>query len=56
MLGRLAAADDRSLGDYIRRLTMTGLRTVNPTAAMELEQARKIHREQMNLNFNGGVK
>ena len=51
LLGRLAAADDRSLGDYIRRLTMTGLRTANPTAAAELEAIRRAHREQMNLNL-----
>lgn len=56
VLGRLAALDDRSLGDYIRRLTITGLKVLNPGAALELEQARKLHREQMNLNFNGGEK
>lgn len=55
-LARLAAADDRSLGDFIRRLTMTGLKTVNPAAAIELEGMRRQHREQMNLNFNGGAK
>lgn len=55
-LGRLAAADDRSLGDFIRRMTMLGLKMTNPQQAVELELVRKRHREQMNLNFTGGAK
>lgn len=51
MLGRLAAADDRSLGDYIRRMTVIGLKMTNPAVAVELEQARKAHREQLNLKL-----
>lgn len=51
VLGRLAAADDRSLGDYIRRMTVIGLKMTNPAVAVELEQARKAHREQLNLKL-----
>jgi len=56
LLGRLAAADDRSLGDFIRRLTMTGLRVSHPTAALELDAIRRAHREQMNLNLKFNAK
>jgi hypothetical protein len=47
ILGRLALADDRSLGDFIRRLVITGLRTTNPVAAADMETARRKHYEQM---------
>jgi len=51
ILGRLALADDRSLGDFIRRLVITGLRTTNPTAASDMETARRKHYEQQFLNL-----
>jgi hypothetical protein len=51
VLGKLAAADDRSLGDYMRRLTMAGLRQANPAAAVELENIRRAHHEQKTLHL-----
>ncbi|MGA2751624.1 MAG: hypothetical protein ABSG59_22895 [Verrucomicrobiota bacterium] len=50
ILGRLALADDRSLGEYVRRLILTGLRFSNPSAAAEMERARAVHAEQILLN------
>lgn len=46
VFARLAIADDRSLGDEIRRLATAGLRTMNPDAAMKIEDARRQHRQQ----------
>ena len=51
ILGRLALADDRSLGDFMRRLLVTGLRSTNPNAAREMEEARQRHYDQMLLNL-----
>ena len=47
ILCRLAIADDRSLGDEIRRLAVAGLRACNPDAARNMEDARRNHREQI---------
>jgi hypothetical protein len=44
VLARLAVVDDRSLGDIIRRLAVAGLRSYNPTAADQIEIARREHR------------
>ena len=46
ILGRLAMDDDRSLGDFIRRQVITGLRVTNPQAARELENVRFAHYER----------
>jgi len=51
ILCRLAVADDRSLGDEIRRLAVAGLRVSNPHAAQAMEDARRNHREQSLLHF-----
>lgn len=51
ILGRLAMKDDRSLGDFIRRQLMMGLRMSNPDAALEMEMARKKRAEQMFLKI-----
>ncbi len=51
ILGRLALSDDRSLGEFIRRMVVTGLRTVNPQSASDMEEARRKHYEQILLNF-----
>jgi hypothetical protein len=51
ILGQLAMADDRSLGEFIRRLVVTGLRTTNPGAAVEMELARKRHYRQLLLKL-----
>jgi len=47
ILGRLALAEDRSLGDFIRRTVVIGLRATYPAAASEMEAARRNHNEQM---------
>lgn len=44
---KLAIADERSLGDFIRRVAIAGLRITNPAAAEQIEAVRKLHREQM---------
>jgi hypothetical protein len=49
ILGRLALAEDRSLGDFVRRQVISGLRSTYPAAAAEMESARKKHNEQMLL-------
>jgi hypothetical protein len=46
VLGRLALAEDRSLGDHIRRMVTIGLRVTNPAAAIEFEAARSRHNSQ----------
>lgn len=51
ILGRLALAEDRSLGDFIRRQVISGLRSTYPSAALEMEAARKKHNEQMLLSL-----
>ena len=51
ILAKLAILDDRSLGDFIRRLAVAGLRTCNPDAAGSMESARRAHREQMLLRI-----
>lgn len=50
-LARIAVADDRSLGDTIRRLAVNGLRSANPDAAQKIEEMRRHHREQMILHL-----
>ncbi len=47
VFARLAVADDRSLGDEIRRLATAGLKAMNPEAAQRIETARQQHREQL---------
>ena len=47
ILARIAVTDDRSLGDTIRRLAVTGLRVHNPEAAERMEKLRREHREQI---------
>lgn len=47
ILARIAVADDRSLGDTIRRLAVAGLKTMNPDAAFQIECGRRAHREQI---------
>jgi len=51
ILGRLAVADDRSLGEFIRRMVIVGLRTSNPSAATELETIRRKRNEQLLLSL-----
>ena len=46
IFGRLAVAEDRSLGDVIRRLAVEGLRIHHPTEADTLIEARQHHREE----------
>ena len=47
VLGRLACADERSLGDFIRRLCITGLRVSHPEAAARLVHVRREHQQQL---------
>lgn len=51
VLTKIAVADERSLGDVVRRLAMAGLRVTNPDAAYQMERARRAHREQMILKL-----
>lgn len=44
LLGRLAAAEDRSLGRYIRDLAYDGLRHRNPDLADQLTEVRRRRR------------
>ena len=47
VLARLACADERSLGDYIRRLCVIGLRISAPDQAVIMESIRREHQEQL---------
>lgn len=51
ILGRLAVADGRSLGDFLRRLAVTALRITNPDAAQAIDEARRKHHEQLMLKI-----
>ena len=46
LLRQLALAEGRSLSNFIRRQVVAGLRTTHPTAAAEMDKARKKHFEQ----------
>lgn len=50
ILGQLSMADDRSLSDYLRRLAIVGLRSTNPSAARQMEDARSRHQESKVAN------
>ena len=52
ILCRLAIADDRSLGDEIRRLAVAGLWVSHPELAQAMQEARRNHREQTLLHLN----
>jgi hypothetical protein len=43
VLGKLAFMDARSVGDFIRRMCLNGLRIHNPEAAAKIEQIRRKH-------------
>lgn len=47
IFARIAIAEDRSLGDVIRRFAVAGLRSGNPEAAEQIEQLRREHRQDM---------
>jgi hypothetical protein len=51
ILGRLALADDRSLSEFMRRLMLTGLRTLNPEMAARMDEVRRKHYDQMLLEL-----
>jgi hypothetical protein len=44
LLGQLAAAEDRSLGNFIRELAYDGLRNRNPAVADRLTEVRRRRR------------
>lgn len=44
---RLAVAEDRSMGDIIRRLAVEGLRTMHPNECEQLISARRTHRQEL---------
>jgi hypothetical protein len=46
LLRQLALDEGRSLSTFIRRQVVAGLCTTHPTAAVEMEKARKQHHEQ----------
>jgi len=51
ILGKLALADDRSLSDFMRRMVVVGLRSYSPASASGMEEARRLHNEQMLLKI-----
>jgi hypothetical protein len=51
VFGRLAVAEDRSLGEIVRRLAVEGLRTMHPAECEQLLNARRSHRQEL-LNLN----
>ncbi len=52
LLARLAVKEDRSLGDFIRRMAVVGMREKYPDTAEMLDEARKKRREQMMLRLD----
>lgn len=50
--GRLAVAEDRSMGEIIRRYAVLGLQAVYPQVASELVTARQEHRQTL-LHLDG---
>jgi hypothetical protein len=51
VFARIAVAEDRSLGDILRRLAVEGLRTMHPAECEQLLTARRSHRQEL-LNLN----
>lgn len=47
IFARIAIAEDRSLGDVLRRFAVAGLRAGNPEAAEQIDELRRLHRQEM---------